>query len=118
METGGKRRGELERKEAAARERQQRGGKAKGREREPVEKKRKLSGKEGRSRYALRKQTVEPVFGIIKGVMRFRRFLMRGAEKAAGEWNPVCCSYNIKRLFSLLAQPVAPACAPATKNRG
>ncbi len=75
--------------------------------------KRKLSGKEGRSRYALRKQTVEPVFGIIKGVMRFRQFLMRGIGKAACEWNLVCCSYNLKRLFALLS----PGEAAAWTNR-
>lgn len=64
--------------------------------------KRKLSTTRARERYALRKQTVEPVFGIIKEVMRFRQFLMRGMEKTAGEWNLVCCSYNLKRLFCLM----------------
>ena len=47
--------------------------------------KRKLASPRGRERYALRKQTVEPIFGIIKEVMRFPQFLMRGTEKAAGE---------------------------------
>ena len=40
----------------------------------------------GRALYALRKQTVEPVFGIIKRVMGFRQFLLRGLEKVSGEW--------------------------------
>ena len=79
--------------------------------------KRKLASPRGRERYALRKQTVEPVFGIIKEVMRFRQFLMRGTEKAAGEWNLVCCSYNIKRLFNLVHQPAVPACAQVAENR-
>ena len=40
-------------------------------------------------RYARRKQTVEPVFGIIKNVMGFRQFLLRGLEKVQGEWELV-----------------------------
>jgi transposase len=55
----------------------------------------------GKSLYKLRKQTVEPVFGIIKGVMGFRRFLLRGRAKAGLEWTLVCVSYNLKRLFAL-----------------
>ena len=52
--------------------------------------------------YKLRKQTVEPVFGIIKHCMRFRQFLMRGKEKVSGEWNLVCTAYNLKRTFNLI----------------
>jgi len=55
----------------------------------------------GKSLYKLRKQTVEPVFGIIKEVMGFRRFLLRGRAKAGLEWTLVCVSYNLKRLFAL-----------------
>lgn len=55
----------------------------------------------GRSLYKLRKQTVAPVFGIIKEVMGFRRFLLRGRVKVSLEWTLVCVSYNLKRLFAL-----------------
>lgn len=55
----------------------------------------------GQARYRLRKQTVEPVFGIIKEVMGFRRFLLRGREKVSLEWTLVCVSYNLKRMFTL-----------------
>lgn len=55
----------------------------------------------GRKLYALRKQTPEPVFGIIKSVMGFRQFLLRGLEKANGEWSLVTMSWNIRRLFAL-----------------
>jgi len=54
---------------------------------DPVERmKHRLTTCAGRALYALRKQTVEPVFGIIKQVMGFRQFSMRGLDKAAGEW--------------------------------
>ena len=55
----------------------------------------------GKTVYRLRKVTSEPVFGIIKEVMSFRRFLMRGLEAAQGEWNLVCMAWNIKRLHTL-----------------
>jgi transposase len=58
----------------------------------------------GRELYRLRKQTVEPVFGIIKAVMGFRRFLLRGRAKVSLEWTLVCLSYNCKRLFTLKRQ--------------
>jgi len=67
----------------------------------------RLKTPEGKALYKLRKQTVEPVFGIIKEVMGFRRFSMRGKEKADTEWRLVCLSYNLKKLFSL-----AQGCAP------
>ncbi|HYM48654.1 MAG TPA: IS1182 family transposase [Burkholderiaceae bacterium] len=56
---------------------------------------------DGRSRYAQRKCTVEPVFGIIKQAMRFRQFLLRGLAKVTGEWNLVCMAWNIKRMAVL-----------------
>jgi transposase len=55
----------------------------------------------GRKLYALRKQTPEPVFGIIKSVMGFRQFLLRGLANAKGEWNLVTMSWNIRRMFAL-----------------
>jgi len=55
----------------------------------------------GKRLYKLRKQTVEPVFGIIKEVMGFRRFSLRGLAKVSLEWTLVCVSYNLKRLFTL-----------------
>jgi transposase len=61
----------------------------------------------GQALYKLRKQTVEPVFGIIKEVMGFRRFLLRGRVKASLEWTLVCVSYNLKRLFTLQNQAAA-----------
>lgn len=60
--------------------------------------KHQLTTQAGRALYALRKQTVEPVFGIIKHVMGFRQFSMRGVNKAAGEWTLVTLAWNIKRM--------------------
>jgi len=56
----------------------------------------------GRALYALRKQSVEPVFGIIKHAMRFRQFLLRGKAKVTGEWQLVSLAYNLKRLHALV----------------
>jgi transposase len=55
----------------------------------------------GRKLYALRKHTPEPVFGIIKSVMGFRQFLLRGHATVRGEWSLVTMAWNIKRLFVL-----------------
>ena len=55
----------------------------------------------GRAAYAIRKQTVEPVFGIIKSVIRFRQFSLRGLRKVTGEWNLVCLAWNVKRMAVL-----------------
>ena len=63
----------------------------------------RLKTEAGQALYKLRKQTVEPVFGIIKEVMGFRRFLLRGREKVSLEWTLVCVSYNLKRMFVLRA---------------
>jgi hypothetical protein len=63
--------------------------------------KQRLSSKEGGGIYKKRKQTVEPVFGIIKEVMGFRRFSLRGERQIDGEWSLVCLAYNLKRLFTL-----------------
>ena len=48
----------------------------------------------------MRKQTPEPVFGIIKSVIGFRQFSLRGLEKVKGEWNLVTMAWNIKRMFA------------------
>ena len=61
----------------------------------------KLNSNEGRSIYKKRKQTVEPVFGIIKEILGFRRFSLRGKEQTDNEWSLVCTAYNLKRLFNL-----------------
>ena len=63
----------------------------------------RLSTKAGRALYGLRKQTVEPVFGIIKRVMGWRQMSMRGLDKARGEWSLVTMAWNIKRLHVLRA---------------
>jgi transposase len=60
-----------------------------------------LATPEGRRAYALRKQTPEPVFGIIKSVMGFRQFSLRGLEKVKGEWQLVTLAWNMKRMFAL-----------------
>lgn len=65
--------------------------------------KHRLQTKAGKALYALRKQTPEPVFGIIKSVMGFRQFSLRGLSKVQGEWSLVTMSWNIKRLFALAA---------------
>ena len=51
-----------------------------------------------RSRYRLRKQTVEPVFGQIKGARGFRQFLLRGLEKVQHEWRLICTAHNLLKL--------------------
>lgn len=63
-----------------------------------------LKTKTGRAAYALRKQTVEPVFGIIKSVMGFRQFLLRGLENVRNEWTLVCLAWNLKRMAVLRPQ--------------
>ena len=64
--------------------------------------KHRLKTTAGKAVYALRKVTSEPVFGIIKAVMGFRGFMLRGKESVAGEWNLTCMAYNIKRLHVLM----------------
>ena len=68
----------------------------------PIEKmKHTLKTKAGKASYALRKQTVEPVFGIIKSVMGFRQFMLRGLENVGNEWTLVCLAWNLKRMAIL-----------------
>ncbi len=64
--------------------------------------KHRLQTKEGKAIYAQRKSTVETTFGIIKHVIGFRQFMLRGLEKAKGEWNLVCIAYNLKRLHTIM----------------
>jgi len=61
----------------------------------------KLKTVEGRQTYAQRKSTIEPVFGIIKHVLGFRQFFLRGLEAVSGEWTLVSIAWNIKRMFAL-----------------
>jgi transposase len=61
----------------------------------------RLKTLEGRKLYAQRKHTPEPVFGIIKSVLGFRQFLLRGLDHVRGEWNLVTMAWNLKRMFVL-----------------
>jgi transposase len=63
--------------------------------------KHRLRTKAGKAVYAMRKSTIEPVFGIIKSVMGFRQFLLRGLDAVKGEWDLVCIAFNLKRLYAL-----------------
>lgn len=65
--------------------------------------KHRLKTTAGKAFYAKRNTTVEPVFGIIKAVMGFRRFLRRGLDAVKGEWRLVCLAFNLKRLCVLRA---------------
>ncbi len=61
----------------------------------------RLKRPEGKRCHALRKQTPEPVFGIIKSALGFRQFLLRGLDNVRGEWNFVTMAWNMKRMFAL-----------------
>lgn len=63
--------------------------------------KHRLRTPEGREMYATRKCTVEPTFGIIKSVLGFRQFLLRGLQAVGHEWTLVCIGWNLKRLHTL-----------------
>ena len=69
----------------------------------------RLATAAGKQKYKLRQQTVEPVFGIIKSVIGFRRFLLRGLAKVKLEWALVCAAYNLKRLHRLAGLKLAGA---------
>jgi hypothetical protein len=56
---------------------------------------------QGHKLYGLHKQTVEPVFGIIKSAMRFRQLLLRGLDSVRGEWTLVTMAWNIKRMAAM-----------------
>ena len=59
---------------------------------------RRMKTPEGKALYARRKSTVETVFGVIKEVMGFRRFHLRGLSAVRGEWTLVCMAWNVRRL--------------------
>lgn len=61
----------------------------------------KLQTEIGKAIYRLRKCTVEPIIGIIKEILGFRQFSLRGLRAAAGEWSLVCLAFNLKRMHSL-----------------
>ena len=60
-----------------------------------------LETEEGKALYAMRKSTVEPMFGVIKHVLGFGQFLMRGIKAVSREWSLVCIGYNLKKMFTL-----------------
>ena len=65
--------------------------------------KHRLKTAAGKAVYAIRKSTVEPAFGVIKAVMGFDRFSLRGCTAVSGEWDLACIAWNIKRLHVLRA---------------
>ncbi len=67
----------------------------------------KVRTPEGKALYARRKVIVEPVFGQIKEVRGFRRFLLRGLEKIRGEWRLVCLTHNLLKLWRYGCAPLA-----------
>jgi hypothetical protein len=62
----------------------------------------RLATPEGKALYAKRKSTSEPVFGVIKHVMGFRQFLLRGIEAVSGEWDLVSIAWNLRRMHRLI----------------
>jgi transposase len=66
--------------------------------------KHRLQTRQGRAIYGRRKCPVEPVFGIIKAVLGFRQFHLRGLEAVTGEWTLVTMAWNLKRMFTLQQQ--------------
>jgi hypothetical protein len=60
----------------------------------------KLAAEIGKEIYRLRKCTVEPVIGILKEILGFRQFSLRGLINVAGEWCLVCLAFNLKRMHS------------------
>jgi hypothetical protein len=71
----------------------------------------RLGTRAGKALYKLRRQTVEPVFGILKSVMGFRQFRLRGRQKVSLEWTLVCPAYSLKRPHRL-----CPGLKPAMAN--
>jgi DDE family transposase/transposase-like protein DUF772 len=76
----------------------------------------KLRTPEGRNRYLRRQASVEPVVGIIKRVLGFEQFSLRGLQKVSLEWNLVCVAYNLKRLHKLLNPAKQKPKAPKPTN--
>jgi hypothetical protein len=69
--------------------------------------KHRLQTKQGRKLYALRKQTIEPIFGIIKETFGFRRFSLRVLKNVLTDWTLVILAHNLKRLFHMGSTPLA-----------
>lgn len=78
----------------------------------------RLKTAEGRAKYKARKETVEPVFGIIKSVIGFRQFMLRGLEKVNLEWNLVTLAYNFKKLHKLAGGSLSPVSVPKSQING
>src|SRR6185312_7356991 len=76
----------------------------------------KLETEDAKALYKKRKQTVEPVFGIIKTAIGFRQFSLRGIGKAAAEWTLVTLAYNCRRMVTL--QTASPSRAAVTASSG
>ena len=68
---------------------------------------------EGRAKYGLRKETVEPVFGQTKECRGFRRFSMRGQEACEAEWSLVSAAHNLLKLARYGAEAMAKQAARA-----
>ncbi len=75
----------------------------------------RLKTKAARARYALRKQMIEPVFGIIKSVMGFRHLSRRGLKKATGGWTAVWPAWNLKRMAAFPPQQGKQGGKPSTR---
>ena len=76
----------------------------------------KLRTPEGRRCYLRRQASVEPVVGIIKRVLGFEQFSLRGLQKVTLEWTLVCVAYNSKRLHKLQNRPKPKPKAPNPTN--
>ena len=63
--------------------------------------KNRLQTKEGRELYVQRKQTIEPILGIITETLGFRRFSLRGLKKVGTEWALVTLAYNLNRILHM-----------------
>ena len=61
-----------------------------------------LEDPDNKAKYSKRKQTVEPVFGIIKAALGFTQFLTRGLQNIKTEWSLIATAYNMKRLHRLI----------------
>ena len=82
----------------------------------------RLKSQEGKAKYAVRKSTVEPVFGIMKSVLGYRQFMRRGLKNADAEWTLVSLAWNLKRMH-VLAKPrpktsVMAACKAKSGGQG
>jgi transposase len=59
----------------------------------------RLANEEERKRYQKRSGMVEPVFGLLKEILGYRRFLLRGLAKVRGEWSLICTAFNLRKLY-------------------